>query len=81
MSEFAITDARGSLAAVVNQARTEPVFLTRHGKKVVAIVDAAVFEKLLDAWEDLQDIRALDEAEKSGENPIPWDQVRRELGL
>jgi prevent-host-death family protein len=81
MSEIAITDARGYLAAVVNRARTEPVFLTRHGKKVVAMVDAAVFEKLLDAWEEVQDIRALDEAEKSGEVSIPWEQAKRVLAL
>jgi len=81
MSELAITGARGRLAAIVNQARTGPVFLTRHGKKVVAMVDVAVFDRLHDAWEELQDIRALDEAEKSGESSIPWEQAQRELHL
>ena len=81
MSEFPITVARDRLAAVVNRARKEPVFLTRHGKKIVAVVDADVFDKLLGAWEELQDIRALDEAVKSGENSVTWDQAKSELGL
>jgi prevent-host-death family protein len=81
MSEIALTDARGRFATVVNRARTKPVFLTRHGKKVVAMVDAAVFEKQLDAWEEVQDTRALDEAEKSGEVSIPWEQAKRDLAL
>ena len=81
MSEFPITVARDRLAAVVNRARKEPVFLTRHGKRIVAVVDADVFDKLLDAWEELQDIRALDEAVKSGESSVTWEQARSELGL
>ena len=81
MSEFPITVARDRFAAVVNRARKEPVFLTRHGKRIVAVVDADVFDKLLDAWEELQDIRALDEAVKSGESSVTWDQARSELGL
>lgn len=81
MSELPITVARDRLAAVVNQARKEPVFLTRHGKRIVAVVDADVFDKLLDAWEELQDIRALDEAANSGDSSVTWEQARSELGL
>jgi hypothetical protein len=36
---------------------------------------------LLDAWEELQDIRAVEESERLGEVPIPWEQAKRELGL
>ena len=81
MSELPITVARDRLAAVVNRARKEPVFLTRHGKRIVAVVDADVFDKLLEAWEELQDIRALDEAANSGDSSVTWEQARSELGL
>ncbi len=81
MSEPSITVARNRLAAVVNRARKEPVFLTGHGKRIVAVVDADVFEKLVGAWEQLQDIRALDEAANSGESSVTWDHAKSELGL
>ena len=81
MSDIAITEARDRLAAVVDQARKDPVYLTRRGTKLVAVVDADFFSRLLDAWEELQDIRAVDESERLGEVPIPWEQAKRELGL
>jgi prevent-host-death family protein len=81
MSDIAITDARDRLAAVVDQARRSPVFLTRRGTKLVAVVDADFFDELVDAWEELRDIRAIEEADRLGEIPIPWEQAKRELGM
>lgn len=85
MSEVAITDARGRLAAIVDQARTEPVYLTRRDRPVAAVVDAQVLEQLLEDAEELADIRAVDaaweETERLGEIPVPWDDVKRDLGL
>jgi len=81
MAHFAITEARDRLAAVVDQARRNPVFLTRRGTQGVAVVDRAFFDTLLDAWGELHDSCAVDEAEKRGETPIPWEQARRERGL
>ena len=85
MSHIAITEARGRLASIVDEARTEPVYLTRRNRPVAAVVDAAQLEKLLDDAEELADIRAVDAAweqtEKLGETPVPWDDVKRDLGL
>jgi prevent-host-death family protein len=81
MSDIAFTDARDRLAAVVDQARREPVFLTRRGIKLVAVVDAEFFDELVEAWEELRDIRAIEEADRLAEIPIPWEQAKRELGM
>lgn len=85
MSQVAITDARGRLASIVDEARTEPVYLTRRNRPVAAVVDAALLEQLLEDAEELADIRAVDaawdETEKLGETPVPWDDVKRDLGL
>lgn len=87
MSEMSLSDARARLADVVDQARIEhdPVFLTRRGRRVAAVVDAGHLEQLIKAAEDLADLQAAAAARAemaaTGEAPIPWDQVKADLGM
>lgn len=85
MTKVAITDARGRLASIIDEARREPVYLTRHNRPVAAVIDSAQLEQLIEDAEELADIRAVDaaweETERLGETPIPWDEVKRDLGL
>ncbi|MFC6355636.1 type II toxin-antitoxin system Phd/YefM family antitoxin [Luethyella okanaganae] len=85
MTQVAITDARGRLASIIDEARVEPVFLTRRNRPVAAVIDSAQLERLLEDAEELADIRAVDaaweEAEWLDEVPVPWDEVKRDLGL
>ena len=85
MSQIAITDARERLASVVDEARREPVYLTRRNRAVAAVVDADLLAHLLEDAEELADIRAVDaaweETERLEETPVPWEDVKRELGL
>lgn len=85
MNQIAITDARGRLASIIDQASNEPMYLTRRNKTVAAVVGAAQLEQLLEDAEELADIRAVDaawdETERLGETPIPWDEVKHDLGL
>ncbi|MFC3480751.1 type II toxin-antitoxin system Phd/YefM family antitoxin [Kocuria carniphila] len=81
-----VSDARARLADVVDTARVghKPVFLTRRGHRIAAVVDAGDLEKLMSAAEDLADIQAAQAARKEmddGEDAIPWDQVKSDLGL
>jgi prevent-host-death family protein len=85
MTEVTITEARGTLSALVDQAQQGPVFLTRRNRTVAAIVDSEHLEQLRAAADELADIQAVDdawqEAEELSEEPIPWDDVKRDLGL
>ncbi|WP_144783241.1 type II toxin-antitoxin system prevent-host-death family antitoxin [Microbacterium sp. BH-3-3-3] len=85
MSQIAVTDARARLSAIIDDARNEPVYLTRHNRAVVAVVDAAQLERLLEDAEELADIRAVDaawdETERLAETPVPWEDVKHDLGL
>lgn len=87
MSEMTVTEARARLADVVDEARVahDPVFLTRRGRRVAAVVDAEQLEQLLEAAEDLADLRAAAEARAemahTGETAIPWEQVKADLGM
>ena len=87
MTEMSLTDARSRLADVVDNARIahDPVHLTRRGRRVAAVIDADDLERLLEAAEDLADLVAADEARdemtRTGAEPIPWEQVKADLGL
>jgi prevent-host-death family protein len=85
MTEIAITDARGRLASIIDAARHEPVYLTRRNRPVAAIIDSDQLSRLLEDSDELADIRAVDaaweETERLSETPIPWEDVKRDLGL
>ncbi|HSU48714.1 MAG TPA: type II toxin-antitoxin system Phd/YefM family antitoxin [Arthrobacter sp.] len=87
MSEMSVTDARNRLSEAVDEARVnhEPVYLLRHGRRVAALIDAGDLAELIEAAEDLDDLRAATaartEMEESGESPVPWEEVKAELGL
>ena len=87
MSEMSVSEARARLADVVDEARVahDPVFLTRRGRRIAAVVDADQLTQLLEDAEDLADIQAAAEARaemaETGEAAIPWSQVKVDLGL
>lgn len=84
MTELTVTDARTRLAAVVDEARTRhaPVFLTRRGQRVAAVIDAEDLEHLTEAAEDLADIRAAKAArgEVADQGAVPWERAENGLG-
>ncbi len=80
-----MTDARARLADVVDEARVrhDPVYRTRRGQRVAAVIDADDLDRLIEAAEDLADLEAarLARAEIADEGTIPWEQVKADLGL
>ena len=86
MSEITVSDARARLSDVVDAARVkhDPVYLTRRGQRVAAVIDAADLDRLIAAAEDLADLEAAQSARDemaAGEAAIPWEQVKADLGL
>jgi prevent-host-death family protein len=86
MSDISVSDARARLADVVDTARVEhdPVYLTRRGQRVAAVIDAEDLDRLIAAAEDLADIEAAAAARAEldeGALAIPWEQVKADLGL
>lgn len=86
MSEMTVSNARARLADVVDAARVghDPVYLTRRGHRVAAVIDSDDLDRLIAAAEDLADIEAAHAARAElaeGEAPIPWEQVKADLGL
>lgn len=85
MSELSVTEARSRLADIVDAARVDhdPVYLTRRGRRIAAVIDADDLDRLIEAAEDLSDLRAAEAAreEVRRDGAIPWDQVKADLGL
>jgi len=54
-------------------------FITNEkGERIAVIISIEDYEEIIEAIEDLADIRAFDEAKASGEVPIPFEQAMAE---
>jgi prevent-host-death family protein len=81
---ISVSEARESFADLVNRAAYghERVLVSRHGRPIAAIVPMEDVE-FLERMEDELDLKAALDALADPENatPIPWEQVKSELGL
>lgn len=84
---LSVSEARSQLAAIIDRVGAEnaPVYLERRGRRVAAVIDADELDRLLGLAEDMTDILAAEEAReemrKTGDTPVPWEQVKADLGL
>jgi prevent-host-death family protein len=82
-----VSEARRELASIIDRVRDEhaPIYLARRGRRVAAVIDADDLDQILELAEDMADIRAAEaaraEMKATGEAPIPWEQVKADLGL
>ena len=81
MTRVSISDARKDLPSVIASTRSEAVYLERHGRVVGVLVDPQHYAELLEAYEDIADLTAFDEAMAEEGPNIPWEQVKADLGL
>ncbi|WP_068427060.1 type II toxin-antitoxin system Phd/YefM family antitoxin [Piscicoccus intestinalis] len=85
MTKVTVSDARARLADVVDEARVrhDPVYLTRRGQRIAAVIDADDLDRLIAAAEDLADIEAARAARAviADQGAIPWEQVKADVGL
>ncbi len=84
MTTLSTVKARENFSDMVNRSAygKERVVLTRRGKGIVAVVPIEDL-KLLEAIEDRLDLEEIAKALADPENKkaIPWDKVKKELGL
>ncbi|WP_210495429.1 type II toxin-antitoxin system Phd/YefM family antitoxin [Patulibacter sp. SYSU D01012] len=87
MAPYTVSDARRRLASIIDEAREghEPIYLERRGRRIAAVIDADDLDRLLELAEDMADIRAAEaarvEMRETAAAPIPWDEVKADLGL
>ena len=84
MSTVSTVQARGNFSDVVNRSAygKERVVLTRRGKGIAAVVPIEDL-RLLEAIEDRLDLEDIEKALANPKNKkaIPWNKVKKELGL
>jgi prevent-host-death family protein len=82
MTSLSVSQARLQFAELINRAayQGKRVSLKRRGKTVAAIVSAQDLE-LLEELEDRLDARAAKKALAESTRRIPYEKVRKELGL
>ena len=85
MRDFPVSVARSRLDEIVDDvcARREPVFLTRRGRRVAAVIDADDLERVTQAAEDLTDLEVAEaaRAEIAEHGTISWEEVKAGLGM
>ncbi len=81
MSRISTAEARDRLSDIINRAAygKERVVLTRRGRELAAVVPIEDI-RLLEELEDHIDLEAARKALEE-EGTIPWEQIKRELGL
>ncbi len=81
MTTLTTTEARDAFAEIVNRVayRGERIVLERRGKHVAVLVSVDDLA-ILEALEDHLDIQAAHKALKE-KGSIPWEKVKRDLGL
>jgi prevent-host-death family protein len=82
MLSVTISEARAQLAEIGKclSLRGDRVVVTRPGKKLFALVPVKDVE-LLERLEDEADLRAIRRAKRDKRPSIPWEKVKKDLGL
>jgi hypothetical protein len=61
------------------------VYVARRGRRVAAVIDGDDLDRILELAQDMADIRAAElareEMRQTGAAPIPWEEVKADLGL
>ncbi len=81
MSSMSISDARAEFSKAVTRAKKKPVTISRHGKPIAVLINPSLYEKFVESMEELEDIADFDEATSDSDPSIPWEQVKKELGI
>ena len=88
MGRLNVMEARKAFSETVNRVAfgRERIVLERRGKRVAALIpveDLELYERLLEEYEDRLDIEEADRALAASENeePRPWGDVKKRLGL
>ena len=64
---------------MIAKLKTPQFIVDESGNRTAVILDLQSYEELVEALEELEDIRAYDDAKASNEEPIPLEQAIKEI--
>jgi prevent-host-death family protein len=76
MKSFAISNARRDLPTLVEKSAKEPILITRNGQEAAVMVSPSLYQEMIDAMEELEDIAAYDAAKARKEDSVLWQDDR-----
>ena len=81
MRDMTATDAREHFSEALASSSLNSVFITRHGKRVAALVTAEFYDRAIEALEDAEDVADARAALAQDGPSTPWEVVMADLGL
>ncbi len=58
-----------------------PIRVEVNGEVLAILINSERFYELVESEEEIEDLRAYDESIRDASPNIPWDEVKRDLGL
>ncbi len=80
VTKISVSKAREKLSEVVEMSQSEPVELEHYGRRAAILISPELYDGMLEAYEESQDIAAFDLAMAETGDNIPWEQVKSDLG-
>lgn len=81
MSTMSVTEARENFSEAIATSAVEAVFIQKHGENAAVLISPERYEQLMDALEEIEDVKALTAALEDTSPNIPWEEVKLQLGL
>jgi prevent-host-death family protein len=78
---MSVTEARENFSEAIATSAVEAVFIQKHGENAAVLISPERYEELMDALEEIEDMTAYDSAMADPSPNIPWEEVKRQLGL
>ncbi len=78
---MSVTEARENFSEAISTSAVEAVFIQKHGENAAVLISPERYEQLMDALEEIEDLAAYDAAMADPSPNIPWEEVKRQLGL
>ena len=63
MTTISVSEARESFSSIIEDALEEAIILQRYGKPVVVVLGYEQYEKMMETYEDAQDIESIKDYE------------------
>jgi prevent-host-death family protein len=80
MSVIKVTEARAHFSELIERSHSEAVFIERHGQAEAVVISPQQYERMMDALEEAEDVRAFDAALAEEGDNIPWALAKADLG-
>ncbi len=81
MKSISIEIDDSKLFGLIEDLLIRPIRVEVNGEALAILINSERFYELVEAEEEIEDLRAYDESIRDASPNIPWDEVKRDLGL